>query len=124
MSRDFTFERFAKSVKKKRNQVRVFIMHRRSLSTIGNGYADETLFAAGIHPKIPCSQLSGSEIERLYNSIKEVMTWGIIEIAKAAEPVEVKACSHLKVRNRNGRANHNYLTIKLIDKYPNIIKMI
>ncbi|HEB10927.1 MAG TPA: DNA-formamidopyrimidine glycosylase [Spirochaetales bacterium] len=103
LSRDFTFERFAKLIEKKRNQVRVFIMDQRSLSAIGNGYADEILFAAGIHPKTLCSQLSESDIERLYNSIKEVINWGITEVARAAEPVEVKVRGHMKVRNRKGR---------------------
>ncbi len=79
-------------------------MDQRSLSAIGNAYSDEILFAAGIHPKTLCSQLAGSDIERLYNSIKEVIAWGITEVAKAAEPVEVKVRSHLKVRNRKGRA--------------------
>lgn len=104
LSRDFTFEMFAKLIEKKRCQVRVFIMDQQLLSAIGNAYSDEILFAAGIHPKTLCSQLSGSDTERLYNSIKEVIAWGITEVAKAAEPVEVKVRSHLKVRNRKGRA--------------------
>jgi len=104
LSRDFTFERFVKLIEKKRNQVRVFIMDQQLLSAIGNAYADEILFAAGIHPRTLCSQLFKSDIERLYNSIKEVIAWGITEVAKAAEPVEVKVRSHLKVRNRKGLA--------------------
>ena len=64
--------------------------------------ADEILFHAGLHPKTTCSQLKEEDIQRLYNSIKVVMAWGIEEVRKAGQPIEVKVREHLKVRNRKG----------------------
>jgi formamidopyrimidine-DNA glycosylase len=43
------------------------------IAGIGNMYADEALFGAGIHPLKPAGSLSGEEIERLYGSIIKVL---------------------------------------------------
>ena len=51
LSPAFTREAFGKIFARRRDQVRPFLMDKRALSSIGNAYADEILFAAGIHPK-------------------------------------------------------------------------
>ena len=75
-------------------------MDQAALSAIGNAYADEILFAARIHPKTSCSSLSAEQRRALYESIRSVMAWGIAEVEKAAQPIEVKVRDHVKVRNR------------------------
>jgi len=47
------------------------------IAGIGNMYADEALFAAGIHPLRPVGSLSGGEIERLHHAIQQVLWSGI-----------------------------------------------
>ncbi len=96
----FTLEKFEALIKGRRHQARVFLMDQSALSAIGNAYADEILFAAGIHPKTPCSSLSPENRRALYDSIRSVMAWGIAEVEKAAQPIEVKVRDHMKVRNR------------------------
>jgi formamidopyrimidine-DNA glycosylase len=96
----FTFEAFEALIRGRRRQARVFLMDQASLSAIGNAYADEILFAAGIHPKTPCSALTAEERRRLYDSIRSVLAWGIAEVRKAGQPIEVKVRDHMKVRNR------------------------
>jgi formamidopyrimidine-DNA glycosylase len=98
----FTFDAFEKLIGGRRQQVRVFLMDQAALSAIGNAYADEILFAAGIHPKTPCSSLAAVERRRLYDSIRSVLAGGIAEVAKAGRPIEVKVRDHMKVRNRKG----------------------
>jgi formamidopyrimidine-DNA glycosylase len=100
LSPEFTEEKFLAIMGKRRHQVRVFLMDQAALSAIGNAYADEILFAARIHPKTPCSTLSAEERRTLYQSIRSVMAWGISEVEKAAQPIEVKVRDHVKVRNR------------------------
>ena len=39
-------------------------MDKRALASIGNAYADEILFAAGIHPKTFCSKLAPADGRR------------------------------------------------------------
>ena len=44
---------------------------------IGNIYADEILFAAGIHPTRPAGSLSNEELERLCTVTGEILERGI-----------------------------------------------
>jgi len=100
LSSDFTIDYFRAQVKKSRKQVRVLIMDQTVVSAIGNAYADEILFAAGIHPKTFCYQLDDTMIAKLHRAIVEVMRWGIAEVEKAAPALEGKFRDHLRVRNR------------------------
>jgi formamidopyrimidine-DNA glycosylase len=100
LSPEFTLDRFLSFAKKCRKQARVFIMDQSQLSAVGNAYADEILFHAKIHPKTTVSDLDDRERERLYTSITEIMNWGIEEVSKAAQPIEVKVRDHMRVRNR------------------------
>ncbi len=98
----FTWEAFSALIAKKRCQARVFIMDQSCLSAIGNAYADEILYDAGIHPKASCSALSADERRRLFDSIQRVIAWGIEEVEGAGRPIEDKVRGHLRVRNRAG----------------------
>lgn len=103
LSEDFTLETFRRLIQKRRQQVRVFLMDQTALSAIGNAYADEILFAARLHPKTGCHQLRPQEVERLYGCIGSVLLWGIEQVQKAEQPIEVKFREHLKVRGRKGQ---------------------
>ena len=46
---------------------------------VGNIYADEALFMAGIHPLRPASSLTGDEIARLQDAIRAVLQESIDE---------------------------------------------
>lgn len=99
-SPEFTLDTFLEVIKRHRTQVRVFLMNQTVLSAIGNAYADEILFDARIHPKTFCQQLNPVQITQLYHSIGKVIAWGIAEVEKAQQPIEVKVRGHVKVRNR------------------------
>jgi formamidopyrimidine-DNA glycosylase len=91
LSAEFTLDYFQRQMQSSRKQVRVLIMDQAVVSCIGNAYADEILFCAGIHPKTFCYQLDEAEVKKLYQCIIEVMRWGIEEVEKANPPLEVKA---------------------------------
>ena len=100
MSESFTFEIFEKLIRGRRHQARVFLMDQSALSAIGNAYADEILFTAGIHPKTACSSLTAEQRRGLYGAIRSVLAWGIAEVEKAGMPIEVKVRDHMQVRGR------------------------
>ncbi len=102
-SPEFTEKYFISKINKSRKQVRVFIMEQEIISAIGNAYADETMFEAGLHPKTLCSQLSLEEKKRLYASIIKVMSWGIESVKNAAPALDAKHREHVRVRNRGGQ---------------------
>jgi formamidopyrimidine-DNA glycosylase len=102
VSPNFTYEAFSGLIAKKRCQARVFVMDQSALSAIGNAYADEILFEAGVHPKALCSSLSEAKRRALYDAIRSVLAWGIEEVEKAGSPLEDKVRGHMRVRGRAG----------------------
>ncbi len=48
-------------------------MHQQAVAGIGNIYANEILFRAGLHPNVQASLLSRPAIERLYKLTHEVL---------------------------------------------------
>jgi formamidopyrimidine-DNA glycosylase len=100
LSPEFTRERFVSLLKHRREQVRNFLMNKRILDSIGNAYADEILFEAGIHPNAPCRSLSHDDALGLHGAIVGVMREAVMEVARRAEPIHVKVRDFLKVRHK------------------------
>jgi len=100
LSDAFTWDAFQRLIGSRRHQARVFLMDQTALSAVGNAYADEILFAAGIHPKTSCASLGPDQRRKLYDSIRSVMQWGIEEVRSAGQPIDVKVRDHVRVRNR------------------------
>lgn len=86
-----------------RKQVRVFINDHTILNSIGNAYADEILFAAGIHPKTLVASLTAAELHALHAAVTAVLADGLRAVAAANQPIHVKVRDHMKVRNRKGQ---------------------
>jgi formamidopyrimidine-DNA glycosylase len=98
LSAEFTRERFFSLLRHRRDQVRVFLLDKKALDSIGNAYADEILFEAGIHPKTWCRSLGHDDAVRLHKAIASVMRAAIAEVMSRDEPVEKKVRDFLKVR--------------------------
>ena len=98
LSPAFTRERFASLLRHRRDQVRVFLLDKKALDSIGNAYADEVLFEAGIHPKTWCRSLGHDDAVRLHDAIVGVMSEAVAEVERRAGPIEVKVRDFLKVR--------------------------
>jgi formamidopyrimidine-DNA glycosylase len=103
LSPAFTREAFGKLIARRRDQVRAFLMDKRALASIGNAYADEILFAAGLHPKTFCNKLAPADVDALHAAIGRVLNDAIAEIRRRDEPIEVKVRDFLKVRGRDGK---------------------
>ncbi len=99
----FTRAAFAAAIARRRDQVRAFLMDKRALASLGNAYADEVLFAAGLHPKTFCHKLDPAAVDALYEAIGGVLSAAIDEIRRRNEPPEVKVRDFLKVRGRDGK---------------------
>ena len=96
LSPEFTRERFVSLLKHRRDQVRVFLLDKKALDSLGNAYADEVLFAAGIHPKTFCrSPVSHDDGLRLHRAI--------VEVIKEAAALEVARIATLAPRGEGAR---------------------
>jgi formamidopyrimidine-DNA glycosylase len=60
-----------------RARIKAALLDQRRFSGLGNIYADESLFRAGIHPLRPADRLSLEEVERLLGAVREVLAEAI-----------------------------------------------
>ena len=70
---EFTPERFREMLKERKAAIKLVLLDQKFLAGLGNIYAIESLFRAGIHPKRPANKLSIAEVRRLYHHIKRVL---------------------------------------------------
>jgi formamidopyrimidine-DNA glycosylase len=103
LSPQLTRERLEKIMAKRRDQVRQFLMDKSALASIGNAYADEILFAAGLHPKTFCSKLTVEDRDRLFTAIGTVVRHAVDEIRRRDPPIDAKLRDFLAVRGRTGK---------------------
>ncbi|MGN6870415.1 MAG: bifunctional DNA-formamidopyrimidine glycosylase/DNA-(apurinic or apyrimidinic site) lyase [Solirubrobacteraceae bacterium] len=57
--------------------VKAFVLDQKRIAGVGNIYADEALFRAGIHPLRPAGRLTGADWVRLRDGIEEALSAGI-----------------------------------------------
>jgi formamidopyrimidine-DNA glycosylase len=57
--------------------IKALLLNQAIVAGVGNIYADESLFLAGIHPARTGSSLTPNEIERLHSAIQQVLTRAI-----------------------------------------------
>jgi len=77
LSRGFDLDRFREALRGKNARIKTLLLDQRFVAGIGNIYADEALFAAGINPNRSASGLSEREIEQLYHAIRQVLSSAI-----------------------------------------------
>ena len=75
----FDEERFIRRVRASRSGVKRALLDQRLVSGIGNIYADEALWAAGLHYERPGSALSRAQLLRLLTAVREVMLRALAE---------------------------------------------
>lgn len=102
LSPDFTFAAFERLARKRRDQVKLFLLDKSALDAFGNAYADETLFAAGIHPKTRVRELDPAALQRLHRAAREVLQDASDVVRSRAPALDEKVRDFLKVRNRKG----------------------
>ncbi len=73
----FTAGYLQKLARGKKGAVKNFIMDNRVVTGIGNIYANETLFLAGIHPKKQVGTLTSPQWQRLHEAILTTLHWAI-----------------------------------------------
>ena len=74
---EVSFEDFAASLKRRRTRAKALLLDQTFLRGLGNIYADEALFRAGIHPLAIAARLGPERVHRLYRAIVEVLTEAI-----------------------------------------------
>lgn len=71
--KDLTLEKFKTILSKSSVAVKPLIMDQKRIGGIGNIYANDALFMAGINPKRPAKNLSTKEVKDFYDAVLFVM---------------------------------------------------
>jgi formamidopyrimidine-DNA glycosylase len=96
----FTAARLAALAKGRRDQLKGFLMDKSALDSMGNAYADETLWAAKLHPKRTTSKLTAPELAALHAAIVATITHARDTIAARKPELHEKLRDFLHVRGR------------------------
>lgn len=106
---EFSLAAFLKILSGKRGMIKPLLMDQKNISGIGNAYASEILFAAGILPERKTPTLTDGEKERLYEVIPDLLQQGIAKGGYIEEPfapwdkLSGGMIPHFKVYDRTGQ---------------------
>jgi formamidopyrimidine-DNA glycosylase len=74
---DFTVEAFQALFQKRSGRLKPLLLNQEFIAGIGNIYADESCFLARLDPRRTVASLTGPELSRLYQAIRQALTAGI-----------------------------------------------
>jgi formamidopyrimidine-DNA glycosylase len=70
---EFTANRFAKALGRSQQAIKVRLLDQTLLAGVGNIYASEALFRAGIAPTLPARRLTAAQVQRLWRAVRAVL---------------------------------------------------
>ena len=74
---EFTVETFAQSLKTSSQAIKIKLLDQSVIAGVGNIYASEALFRAGISPRLAARRLRAIQVARLWKTIRAVLTEAI-----------------------------------------------
>jgi formamidopyrimidine-DNA glycosylase len=77
LSEGFTVEHLAESLAGRKAPVKSILLDQRRIAGIGNIYADEACFAAGIDPRRPAAAVTVAEVVKLRDAVRQVLLFGV-----------------------------------------------
>jgi formamidopyrimidine-DNA glycosylase len=76
---DFTPQLLAQRLSKRKAPIKSVLIDQAFIAGVGNMYADEALFSAGIYPLRPANSLSKEEVQRLHQAIQGALKAAIVD---------------------------------------------
>ena len=101
LQNDFTKEALKILLQKEQRQLKSFLCDQGNIAGIGNAYADEILWQAGISPFRITTKLDNKEIEKLYKATIYVLRWAIDRVKNQGSS---EKRTFLRIHNRKGKA--------------------
>ena len=77
LERAFTTATFARALRGRKAPIKAALLDQRAVAGVGNIYADEGLWRAGIHPLRPAGELTRDEIAQLRKGLRQALQIGI-----------------------------------------------
>ena len=102
---EFTEDYFGAVLSKTSRPIKVVLMDQTKIGGVGNIYANDALFWAGVDPRRPAKKLSEKEIKNLYMAVRKVIQLGI-EYGGASES------DYIDVSGMGGKYQEHFLVYK------------
>ena len=100
-----TEEIFLERLRAFRGQVKNVLVNHKFVAGIGNAYADEILFVAGIHPFTKVRELGEERRRCLYGALREVLDWALPMVReRMGNALDEKPRDFLRVHRKGGEA--------------------
>jgi formamidopyrimidine-DNA glycosylase len=77
LTEEFQAATFARQLKKSRQPIKVKLLDQSLVAGVGNIYASEALFRAGVSPRRAANRLTGAQVEKLRRAIREILAEAI-----------------------------------------------
>ena len=75
---DFTVDKFISNILRRRQSaIKAVLLDQTVLAGVGNIYADESLWAAKIHPSTPTAKIPKAKLVTLYNALRDILKLSI-----------------------------------------------
>lgn len=122
-----TAEAFLERLRPMRGEIKGVLTRGEVVGGIGNAYADEILFEAGIYPFRKRSALSRDEQIRLYHAMRRVLTWAVDVLReRVGDAIDVEVRDFLAVHNKAGqpcpRCGHPISEVKAANRATNFCR--
>jgi formamidopyrimidine-DNA glycosylase len=99
------FDDLYAALHKRKTQMKALLLNQRFLAGIGNIYADEALFRAGIHPRANSAALSKPRARKLYTAIQQVLAPKARPFRITSTPKGARAASNISTWSTSAPAN-------------------
>lgn len=106
LAKDFSFKKFQDIFQNKKTAIKPLLMEPKFLAGVGNIYAAESCFCAGILPTRTANKISEAEYKKLYQCLRKILKFAISKKGTSAENYldafgqEGKMTKYLKVYGR------------------------
>jgi formamidopyrimidine-DNA glycosylase len=77
LEEEFTVQAFGRALRRSRQPIKVKLLDQCLVAGLGNIYASEALFAAGISPRRAANRLTREQVTRLWGAIRETLSGAI-----------------------------------------------
>ncbi|MCF7835718.1 MAG: DNA-formamidopyrimidine glycosylase [Candidatus Marinimicrobia bacterium] len=73
LEKSFTFKKFKEILKNKKGKIKNILMNQEIIAGIGNIYASEILWDAGVHPLKNIQKIKDNDLKKIYQSTKKIL---------------------------------------------------
>jgi formamidopyrimidine-DNA glycosylase len=101
---DLTLDLFRERLRKYWGEIKGVLTRQSFVAGIGNAYADEICWRAGVYPFRKCPRLSDQDIARLYQAMREVLNEAVAILReRVGTDIHIELRDFLKVHGRGGQ---------------------